>query len=193
MRITIYAMVQHTLPIDTVHWLLWYGASMKWPQTRSFSVFDIPYGWAATAEIMDNQMKIKRLSSRALHHHFIFIGFEGALWMSVFLCPCFSFLSLMFVNFHYIVVSLFLSHIHYPSLAPAILIVFVFAPLILSFRFFSQSDFWVTMRASNAVYLCNMSTLQTHITTTTTTKNESRKKTQHQWWRRSNNKLGYFW
>lgn len=110
-------MAQHTLPIDTVHWLLWYGASMKWPQTRSFSVFDTPYGWATTAEIMDNQMKIKRLSSRALHHHFIFIGFEGVLWMSVFLCPCFSFLSLMFVNFHYIVVSLFLSHIHYPSLA----------------------------------------------------------------------------
>lgn len=47
-------------------------------------------------KIMANEMKIKWLSSRALHQHFIFIWtvFERVvLWLSLFLCPCFNFLS----------------------------------------------------------------------------------------------------
>lgn len=38
--------------------------------------------------IMGNEMKFKRLSSRALHQHFIFIRFVRLLWLSPLLWPC---------------------------------------------------------------------------------------------------------
>lgn len=86
-------------------------------------------------------MKIKRLSSRALHHHFIFIGFrKGTYGLSLFvyvserMSPCFNFLSFIFA---YMLSSLWHS-------------------------FVLSECFVCPMRASNAVYLCNMSTLQTH-------------------------------
>lgn len=125
------------------------------------------------AKIMANKMKIKRLSSRALHHHFIFIGFrKGTYGLSLFvyvserMSPCFNFLSFIFA---YMLSSLWLS-------------------------FVLSECFVCPMRASNAVYLCNMSTLQTH------RKKEGRKNNntnnhhhRHHQATAQHNKLWHFW